>query len=105
MRNEHEQVARFLAECIVRNLDDTDMLPVADLYGMYVIWCEQDAIGPLAVQVFSQAVRFQGLEPGMSRNERVLKGVAATGPIPVQYILETDKGPSPNSALAASMAF
>ncbi len=101
MRIEHEQVAEFLAECIVRNLDDTDMLPVADLYGMYVIWCEQRGIEPHVVQVFSQAVRLQGLEPGMSRNERVLKGVAATGPIPIQYILETDKGPSLNSAFGA----
>ncbi len=101
MRNEHEQVASFLAECIVRNLDDSDMLPVADLYGMYVIWCEQSGIEHVVVQVFSQAVRLQGLESRMSRNERVLKGVAATGPIPIQYILETDKGPSLNSAFGA----
>ena len=32
-------VRRFLNECTVRDLDDSEVLPVADLYGMYIIWC------------------------------------------------------------------
>lgn len=98
METEH-RIPQFLADCTIRGLDDSDILPVADLYGMYIIWCEQHGADPLAGQLFSQAMRKEGLPAGISRKERVVKGVMATGPIPIQYILETDKAPGPNSPL------
>lgn len=94
-----DQVREFLAECTVRGLDDSEILPIADLYGMYIIWCEQNRADPLAVQLFSQTMREEGIEAGVRRRERVVKGLVATGPIPIQYILETDKAPGPNSTL------
>ena len=95
------QVRQFLTECTVRDLDDSAVLPVADLYGMYMIWCEQNRISPLAIQFFSQQMRDEGIEDGVQRKEKIVKGLIATGAIPIQYILETDKAPSPNSALGA----
>ena len=92
-------VRRFLVDCTVRDLDDSSMLPVADLYGMYIIWCEQTETNPIGVQAFSTLVRAEGITSGISRREKVFKGVIATGTIPIQYILETDRGPGPNSAL------
>mgnify|MGYP003306043850 CR=1 FL=1 len=92
-------VRRFLDECTVGDLDDSSMLPVADLYGMYIIWCEQTETNPIGVQAFSTLVRAEGITSGISRREKVFKGVIATGTIPIQYILETDRGPGPNSAL------
>lgn len=92
-------VRKFLAEVTIRDLDDSEVLPVADLYGMYIIWCEQAGTDPLSVQIFSHVMREEGLEAGLLRSEHVVKGVMATGAIPIQYILETDKPLSPNSAL------
>lgn len=92
-------VRHFFAECTVRDLDDSEVLPVADLYGMYIIWCEQHSKDPQSVQVFSQVMREEGLDAGVQQREKVVKGVMATGAIPLQYILETDKAPSPNSIL------
>lgn len=94
-----EGFARFLADCTVGGLDDTAATPVADLYGMYIIWCEQSGSLPASVQAFSAAARGQGLEPQRRHQEQVYPGLLPTGPIPIQYILETDKAPSPNSAL------
>lgn len=93
------QVRRFLAECTVSALDDTDVLPVADLYGMYIIWCEQTQTQCLAVQTFSALMRAEGIISGIRHRQKVFTGVIATGPIPIQYILETDKGPGPHSPL------
>lgn len=92
-------VRRFLEECIVRDLDDSDVLPAADVYGMYIIWCEHAEATPLTARSFSTLMRAEGIDSGISRREKVFKGVLATGPIPIQYILETDKSPGPNSAL------
>ena len=92
-------VRRFLAECTVGDLDDDDATPVADLYGMYIIWSEQQGMDPLAVQAFSAAVREEGIEAERRRSEQVYTGLLPTGSIPIQYILETDKAPSPNSPL------
>lgn len=92
-------VRGFLDECTVRDLDDSDMLPVADLYGMYIIWCEQTETIPVAIQSFSTLLRAEGVPSGISHRQKVLKGVIATGAIPIQYILETDKSLGPNSAL------
>lgn len=92
-------VRRFLNECTVRNLDDSEMLPVADLYGMYIIWCEHAGTTPVAIRAFSTLMGAEGIDSGISRREKVFKGVLATGPIPIQYILETDKCPGPNSTL------
>ena len=91
------QIRRFLDECTVRDLDDSEMLPVADLYGMYFIWYEHAGTTPMAALAFATLIRAEGIASGISRRERVFKGVLATGPIPIQYILETDKGPGPNS--------
>ncbi|UYB35940.1 winged helix-turn-helix domain-containing protein [Arthrobacter koreensis] len=96
-----QQVRQFLAECTVRDLDDSDVLPVADLYGMYSIWCERSGGTAVAASVFSRLVRADGIGSGIRRQESVFTGVAATGPIPIQYILETDKGPGRNSVLAS----
>ncbi|MCC3274416.1 MULTISPECIES: hypothetical protein [unclassified Arthrobacter] len=92
-------VRRFLAECTVGDLDDDDATPVADLYGMYIIWSEQQGLAPLAVQAFSAAVREEGVEAERRHSEQVYTGLLPTGAIPIQYILETDKAPSPNSPL------
>lgn len=94
-----QQVRHFLAECTVRDLDDSDVLPVADLYGMYIIWCEHNGGTTVSAPVFSHLVREEGISAGIRRRENVFTGVTATGPIPIQYILETDKGPGPNSVL------
>ncbi|WAP50694.1 primase-like DNA-binding domain-containing protein [Arthrobacter sp. ATA002] len=69
MDNE-SHVRHFLTECTVRDLDDSEVLPVADLYGMYIIWCEQHDTAPLAVQVFSQMMRQEGIEAGVLRKEK-----------------------------------
>ena len=98
-RDTGEQVRRFLSECTIRDPEDGTVLPVADLYGMYIIWCEETEAEHLSVQAFSALVRAEGIDSGVRHRERVFKGVLATGPIPIQYILETDKGPGPNSPL------
>ncbi|MBF4994378.1 hypothetical protein ITX31_09670 [Arthrobacter gandavensis] len=95
-----QQVRQFLAECTVRDLDDSDVLPVADLYGMYIIWCEHNDGTTVAAPTFSRMVRSDGIGTGIRRRENVFTGVTATGPIPIQYILETDKGLGRNSMLA-----
>ena len=93
------EVRRFLAECTINDLDDNESTPVADLYGMYIIWSEQQGTEPLAVQAFSAVVREEGIDAERRRNEQVYTGLLPTGAIPIQYILETDKPPSPNSTL------
>ena len=93
------QVRRFLDECTVRDLDDSEVLPVADLYGMYIIWCEHAEATPMDARAFSTLIRAEGIDSGTSHREKFFKGVLATGPIPIQYILETDKCPGPNSTL------
>ena len=93
------EVRRFLAECTIGDLDENESTPVADLYGMYIIWSEQQGQDPLAVQAFSAAVREEGIEAERRRSEQVYTGLLPTGAIPIQYILETDKAPSPNSGL------
>ncbi|MDN3904886.1 hypothetical protein [Arthrobacter sp. YD2] len=92
-------IRRFLAECTVSDLDEDETTPVADLYGMYIIWSEQQGTDPLAVQAFSAAVREEGIEAERRRSEQVYTGLLPTGAIPIQYILETDKAPGPNSGL------
>ena len=92
-------VRRFLAECTVGDLDDAEAVPAADLYGMYMIWSEQQGTEPLAAQIFAAAVREEGIEAERRRSEQVYTGLLPTGAIPIQYILETDKAPSPNSPL------
>lgn len=98
-------IRQFLTECTVTGLEASDVVPVADLYGMYLIWCERTSAKALPVQVFSQRIRADGIEAAIRRGERVLQGMMATGPIPVQYILETDKGLSPNSPFETRAAF
>lgn len=98
-----QQVRQFLAECTVRDLDDSDVLPVADLYGMYIIWCEHNGSMSVAAPTFSRLVRDDGIQTGRRRRESVFTGVCATGPIPIQYILETEKGLGRNSVLASDM--
>lgn len=100
-RDTSGEVRRFLTECTMRALDDADVLPVADLYGMYIIWCEQTRTKHLAIQTFSALMRAEGIDSGIRRKQKVFKGVIATGAIPIQYILETDKSPGPNSPLGA----
>ncbi|WP_104055311.1 MULTISPECIES: primase-like DNA-binding domain-containing protein [unclassified Arthrobacter] len=96
-----DRVRQFLAVCTVRDLDDSAVLPVADLYGMFIIWCEQNSTDPLSIQLFSKVLRDEGIEVGLQRREKVVKGIMVTGQIPIQYILETDKAPGPNSVLGA----
>lgn len=92
-------VRRFLAECTNSDLDGNETTPVADLYGMYIIWSEQQGTQPLTVQAFSAAMHEEGIEAERRRSEQVYTGLLPTGSIPIQYILETDKPPSPNSGL------
>lgn len=94
-----DDVRRFLAECTVGGLDDTEAVPAADLYGMYIIWSEQNSSQPVAIQHFSAAVREQGFDAERRNHEQVYTNLLPTGAIPIQYILETDKAPSPNSPL------
>ncbi|MCQ2001162.1 hypothetical protein N2K95_06685 [Arthrobacter zhaoxinii] len=91
-------IQRFLAECTVGDLDD-EVTPVADLYGMYMIWSEQQGMEPQGMQVFSAAVQGEGIEAERRRSEQVYTGLLPTGAIPIQYILETDKAPGPNNTL------
>ena len=97
----HEQnldhIALFLDECTLAGLDETETVPAADLYGMYIIWCENAGREPAPVRQFYGAARDAGLPEGRRRSERVYEGVIPTGPIPIQYIMETDKSPGPNT--------
>lgn len=90
-------VPLFLDECTLGGLDDTEAVPAADLYGMYIIWCENTGRDPASVRHFHGAVRDAGVPEVRRRSGRVYQGVQPTGPIPIQYILETDKAPGPNS--------
>jgi len=92
-------VADFLQECTITGLDETEATPAADLYGMYIIWCEQAGVEPVSTTFFSRQVKESGIEPRRRNRENIYAGLLPTGPIPVQYILETDKPPSPNGAL------
>lgn len=94
-----DNVRRFLAECTVGGRDDTESTPAADLYGMYIIWSERNGTGPVSVQHFSSVVRLEGVEAERRNHEQVYTNLLPTGSIPIQYILETDKAPSPNSTL------
>lgn len=90
-------VSLFLDECTLGGLEEAEAVPAADLYGMYMIWCENAGLDPASVQSFYGAVREAGVPEARRRSERVYEGVQPTGPVPIQYILETDKAPGPNS--------
>lgn len=92
-----DHVSLFLDECTLAGLDESETVPAADLYGMYIVWCENAGREPAAVQHFYGAVRESGLLESTRRSERVYEGVLPTGPIPIQYIMETDKTPGPNT--------
>ena len=92
-----DHVSRFLDECTLAGLDESETVPAADLYGMYIIWCENEGREPAAAQHFYAAVRDSGLLESTRRSERVYEGVFPTGQIPIQYIMETDKTPAPNT--------
>ncbi|WP_312178732.1 hypothetical protein [Arthrobacter sp.] len=92
-------VADFLRECTISGLDETEATPAADLYGMYIIWSEQAELDPVSVTVFSRLLKETGNYPRRQHHENVYPGMLATGPISIQYILETDKPPSPNGPL------
>lgn len=87
----------FFDECTLAGLDDTETVPAADLYGMYIVWCENAGREPASAQHFHDAARKAGLPESRRRSERVYEGVLPTGPIPIQYIMETDKAPGPNT--------
>ncbi|MCC3283784.1 hypothetical protein [Arthrobacter caoxuetaonis] len=91
-----DRVEDFLRECTITGLDESDATPAADLYGMYIIWCEQAELEPVSTALFSRRVKASGIRPTRRRRENVYAGLLPTGPVPVQYILETDKPPSPN---------
>ena len=92
-----DHVLLFLDECTLAGLDETESVAAADLYGMYMIWCESAGREPASVQHFYGAVRDSGVPEVIRRSERVYEGVQPTGPIPIQYIMETDKAPGPNT--------
>lgn len=92
-------VADFLRDCTISGLDETEATPAADLYGMYIIWCEQGAADPVSATVFSRQLKESGNHPQRRNRENIYPGLLPTGPIPIQYILETDKPPSPNGPL------
>lgn len=92
-----DHVSLFLEECTLGGLEETESVPAADLYGMYIIWCENGGRIPASAQHFHGAVREAGVPEARRSSERVYEGVQPTGPIPLQYILETDKAPGPNT--------
>ncbi|MBD7993831.1 hypothetical protein H9639_00735 [Arthrobacter sp. Sa2CUA1] len=92
-------VADFLRECTITGLDETEATPAVDLYGMYIIWCEQGELSPASMSEFSRQVKESGNELRRRRHENIYPGMLPTGPIPIQYILETDKAPSLNGPL------
>ena len=93
------RVADFLNECTITGLDESEATPAADLYGMYIIWCEQAELTPSSMSEFSRQVKETGNQPCRRRHESIYPGMLPTGPIPIQYILETDKAPSLNGPL------
>lgn len=94
-------VADFLQECTITGLSESEATPAADLYGMYIIWCEQAHLDPVSAAAFSRRLRDNGNSPCRRNHESIYPGLLPTGPIPVQYILETDKPPSPNGLMSA----
>ena len=90
------QVTDFLAECTVRGLDESDLTPVADLYGIYLIWCEKREVKAASLQNFSRQVKNLGVPSKRICGMKVYQSLLPTGPIPIQYIMETDRGPGPN---------
>lgn len=92
-------VTDFLRECTITGLDESEATPAADLYGMYMIWCEQANVSPVSAAVFSRQMKESGAQPLRRHRENVYAGMLPTGPIPIQYILETDKAPSLNGTL------
>jgi len=94
-------VADFLQECTITDLSENEATPAADLYGMYIIWCEQAELDPVSSTAFSRRLKENGNIPRRRNHESIYPGLLPTGPIPVQYILETDKPPSPNGPMSA----
>ncbi len=92
-----DHILLFLDECTLGGLDESESVPAADLYGMYMIWCENAGREPASVQLFYGAVRDSGVPEVTRGSERVYEGVHPTGPIPIQYIMETDRVPGPNT--------
>lgn len=92
-----DHINLFFNECTLAGLDETETVPAADLYGMYMVWCENAGREPASAQHFHDAARRAGLPESRRRAERVYEGVVPTGPIPIQYIMETDKAPGPNT--------
>ena len=92
-----DHVLLFLDECTLGGLDESEGVAAADLYGMYMIWCENAGRAPASVQHFYAAVRDSGVPEVTRRSGRAYEGVQPTGPIPLQYIMETDKVPGPNT--------
>ena len=97
-------VADFLQECTITDLSENEATPAADLYGMYIIWCEQAELDPVSSTAFSRRLKENGNIPRRRNHESIYPGLLPTGPIPVQYILETDKPPSPNGPMSAFSA-
>lgn len=92
-----DPISLFFDECTLAGFDDTETVPADDLYGMYIVWCENSGTEPASAHHFRSAARKAGLPESRRRSERVYEGVVPTGPIPVQYIMETDKAPGPNT--------
>jgi phage/plasmid-associated DNA primase len=44
-----DHVSLFLDECTLGGLEETEAVPAADLYGMYIIWCENGGLVPASV--------------------------------------------------------
>ena len=93
-----ENIRQFLDECTLSGLDESEAVAAADLYGMYMIWCENAGRDTASVQHFYAVVREAGVPEVMRRSERVYEGMLPTGPISIQYIMETNKAPGPNTS-------
>lgn len=93
-------VTDFLQECTITGLSESEATPAADLYGMYIIWCEQGQQDPVSSTAFARQLRQNGNHPRRRNHESIYPGLLPTGPIPIQYILETDKPPSPNGPMS-----
>lgn len=93
-------VTDFLRECTITGLSEDEATPTADLYGMYIIWCEQAGLDPVSSPAFSRRLKESGNQPLRRNHESIYPGLLPTGPIPVQYILETDKPPSLNGPMS-----
>lgn len=86
-----EHLQAFFFHC-VRDDDDPGVgMNPDDLYGLYLTWCSQDGLDAWSSQRFTSALDEGEVLKGRTGCHSVYPGLMMTGPIAIQFIIETQR--------------